>query len=387
LNRTADELVVTMSGPQLDPWGTTDIKDYDRLYQEFGISPMTPELVESLKANRYVRRKLIFGQRDLQRIMEAVVGGKPYAVMSGIKPTGPFHLGSKVTAEEIVFFQSLSKRATAFYAIADVEAYCDNGMSMAESSKMAVINVADLLALGLDPHRAVIYKQSDSLAVQDLAFVFSRDVTFNTLKAIYGERPIGLYLSAFVQAGDILLPETKIFGGPRPVLVPVGADQDPHIRLTRDVAQKHTSDMGLIPPSAIYHKLVRSLKGDNKMSKRDPMTMLTLDDTPKEAKKKILAAFTGGRATVEEQRRLGANPNICPVYDLYLYHFVEDDSIVKTVHDECVSGARLCGDCKLQAAGYVESFLMKHQEKREKKISQAEALLEQSKSLVGQKPI
>jgi tryptophanyl-tRNA synthetase len=376
-----------MSEPQIDPWGSSDIKDYSRLYQEFGISPFPQELSEALKGNRYVKTKFIFGQRDLRRILDAATARKPYAVMSGIKPTGPFHLGSKVTADEIVFFQSLSKSATAFYAIADVEAYCDNGMSMDDSAKMAIINVADLLALGLDPKRAVVYKQSDSLAVQDLAFIFSRDVTFNTLKAIYGERPIGLYLSAFVQAGDILLPETKIFGGPKPVLVPVGADQDPHIRLTRDIAQKHSSDMGLIPPSSIYHKLVRSLKGDTKMSKRDPMTMLTLSDTPKEARKKILAAFTGGRATVEEQRKQGANPDICPVYDLYLYHFVDDEAVVKTVYDECISGARLCGECKLQAIGYVEAFLNKHQEKRERMAVEAEALLERSKSLVGQKPI
>ncbi len=376
-----------MSELQLDPWGTTDIKDYNRLYQEFGISPVTDELLASLKANRYATRKFIFGHRDLQQITDAVASGRPYAVMSGIKPTGPFHLGSKVTADEIIFFQSLSKKATAFYAIADVEAYCDNGVNMAESSRMAIINAADLLALGLDPERAVIYKQSDSLAVQDLAFIFSRDATFNTLKAIYGERPIGLYLSAFVQAGDILLPQTKIFGGPKPVLVPVGADQDPHIRLTRDIAQKHSADLGLIPPSAVYHKLVRSLKGDTKMSKRDPMSMITLSDPPKEAKKKVLAAFTGGRATVEEQRRLGANPNICPVYDLYLYHFVDDDGIVRTVHDECTSGARLCGECKLQAAGYVEAFLQRHQEKRKKMTPKAEELLERSRPLVGQKPI
>jgi tryptophanyl-tRNA synthetase len=252
---------------------------------------------------------------------------------------------------------------------------------------MAIINAADLLALGLDPARAVIYKQSDSLAVQELSFIFSRDATFNTLKAIYGERPIGLYLSAFVQAGDILLPETRTFDGPKPVLVPVGADQDPHIRLTRDIAQKHAVDFGFVPPSSIYHKLVRSLKGDTKMSKREPMTMLTLSDTPEEAKKKVLNAFTGGRTTVEEQRRLGANPNICPVFDLYLYHFVDDDSIVETVHDECVSGARLCGECKLQAMGYVESFLGKHQEKREKMTPKAEELLKRSRSLVGQKPI
>ena len=348
---------------------------------------MTEVLTKALETNRYVRRRLIFGQRDLEKVLNAASNGQPYAVMSGIKPTGPFHLGSKVTAEQIIYFQSLSEKAVAFYAIADLEAYCDNGQTLAESKDVAIVNVADILALGLDPARAVIYKQSDSLAVQDMGFVFSRAVTNNTLKAIYGERPVGLYMSAFVQAGDILLPETKIFGGPKPVLVPVGADQDPHIRLTRDIAQKHQSDFGFQPPSSIYHKLIRSLKGDTKMSKRDPMSMLTLSDPPKEARQKVMAAFTGGRATVEEQRRLGADPTICPVYDLYLYHFTDDDSVVKNVRDECVSGARLCGECKLQAVGYVESFLKKHQEKREKMRDEAAELLERSKHLVAQKPI
>lgn len=376
-----------MPESHLDPWGTSDVKDYDRLYEEFGISPMTEELSKGLERNRYVRRKLIFGHRDIQRVLDATASNMPYAVMSGIKPTGPFHLGSKVTAEQIVFFQSLSGSATAFYSIADIEAYCDNGMSLDESGGVAIVNVADILALGLDPRRAVIYKQSESLAVQDLAFIFSRSVTFNTLKAIYGQREIGLYLSAFIQAGDILLPETKLFGGPKPVLVPVGADQDPHIRLTRDIAQKHQLDFRFEPPSSIYHKLLRSLKGDDKMSKRDPLSMLTLSDTPEEAKRKVMAAFTGGRSTVEEQRRLGANPNICPVYDLYLYHFTEDDSVVRTVHDECVSGARLCGECKLQALEYVNSFLAAHQEKRAKMMGLAAELLSKSKGLVGEKPL
>src|SRR5437773_2785505 len=142
--------------------------------------------------------------------------------MSGIKPEGTFHLGNKMTADDMVFFQSLSRKTTVFYAIADVEAYCDNGISFQDSSKMAVQNVADILALGLDPERTVAYMKSEEMRVMRLMTIFSRGITNNMLRAIYGERPIGLYISALIQAGDILMPQLQEFGGPKPVLVRSG---------------------------------------------------------------------------------------------------------------------------------------------------------------------
>src|SRR5579875_2493255 len=143
------------------------------------------------------------------------------------------------------------------------------------------------------------------MRVMNLASVFSKSVTNNMMRAIYGDRAFGLYFSALVQAGDILLPQLGFFGGPKPVIVPVGVDQDPHIRLTRDLAHRYRDEFGFVEPSSIYHKLVHSLTGSEKMSKRDPMGVLTLNEDPKLVRRKISNALTGGRATVEEQRRLG----------------------------------------------------------------------------------
>lgn len=371
---------------KLDPWGISDIKDYTRLYKEFGLSPLDDALVAKMKDNRYVRRGMVFGHRDLPRFLEAALSGKEVAVMSGIKPTGVFHLGSKVTAEQMIYFQHVGPNVTVFYSVADLEAYADNGIPFSESSEIAIINVADILTLGLNPDRAVVYKQSDALAVHDLALVFSRDVTLNTLRAIYGERPPGLYFSALIQVGDILLPQTRLFGGPKPVLVPVGVDQDPHIRLSRDIAAKHKLDMNFLEPSSIYHKLVRSLKGDLKMSKREPYSMITLSDDPEEVKKKIADAFTGGRPTVKEQRELGGEPQRCPVYELYLYHFVEDDELVSKVYEECINGERICGDCKKEIAEKVASFLREHQHRRNSNLYKAEKMLSEGSELVRRKP-
>ncbi len=368
-----------MEKDRLDPWGTSTVKDYSRLQTEFGIEPVAPLVPRLKKPSQHMTRGIDFGQRDLSRIIDAVEKNKPYAVMSGIKPTGDFHLGTKMTADDMVYFQSLSKKGMVFYAVADVEAYADNGLSFEQTSKIAVRNVADILALGLDPDRAVVYLQSEELRVMRLGTVFSRGVTNNMLRAIYGERQIGLYMAALFQAGDILMPQLPELGGPKPVLVPVGADQDPHIRLARDLAARYHEEYNFVPPSSVYHRLMLSLAGSDKMSKRSEDSLLTLDDTPKDASRKVLTAFTGGRDTVEEQRRLGGRADICPVYDLYRFHFAKDDEHVKLVYHECTKGIRLCGECKQEAVALVKSFLEDHHKKRDSLMSDARELMARSR--------
>jgi tryptophanyl-tRNA synthetase len=364
----------------LDPWGSSSIKDYSRLQTEFGIESVSPLLSRFRRPSTHLSRGIDFGHRDLTRILDAIDNNKPYAIMSGIKPDGAFHLGNKMTADDMIYFQSLSKKATVFYAIADVEAYADNGLSFAETSKTAIKNIADMLALGLDPDRTVVYKQSEEMRVMRMAVIFSRGVTNNMLRAIYGERQIGLYLSALVQAGDILTPQLAEFGGPKPVLVPVGADQDPHIRLARDLADKYRTEFRFVPPSALYHKLELALTGRDKMSKRALGSGFTLDDSPAEASKLVLEAFTGGRDTIEEQRRLGGRADVCPVYDLYRFHFGLNDEHVMRVYDECVGGTRMCGECKQEAAGLVKKFLEQHHKKRDSLKKDAQELLAKSRT-------
>jgi len=364
---------------RLDPWGETFIGNYERLHKEFGIESMDTVPSRIKKPSIHLRRGIDFGHRDLGRILDAVDHDKPFAVMSGIKPSGTFHLGTKMTADDMVYFQSLSKRATVYYCIADIEAYNDNGLSFKDSAKIAVQNVADILALGLDPGRAIVYKQSEEIRVMRLSTIFSSSVTNNMLKAIYGERQIGLYLSALIQVGDILMPQLKEFGGPKPVLVPVGADQDPHIRLTRDIANAYHEDFGFVPPSSVYHRLIRSLDGATKMSKRSAESSFTLDERPASAVKKVMAAFTGGRASIEEQKKLGGEADKCPIYDQYLFHFAMEDEYAKRVYDECYGGIRMCGECKQELAGIVKRYLEEHQRKRASMMKDAEELLAGSK--------
>jgi len=272
-----------MANFNLDPWGTTALveDDYARLIKEFGIEEITDLLRQKMVNNRFIRRKIIFGHRDLNLVFKAIDDNQPWAVMSGIKPSGPFHLGTLTTALEIVEFQKMG--AKAYYCIADIESWEDNGISYEEAEDDAVDNLADILALGLDTDKAYIWRQSKEPIVKDVAFKVSRLVTQNMLNAIYGEKTFGLYLSALVQCGDIILPQ--VLDGIQPTIVPVGIDQDPHIRLTRDLTRRYYKKFFL--PGATYHYLLPGIDGSEKMAKRNPNSRFSFNEPSESIERKI----------------------------------------------------------------------------------------------------
>jgi tryptophanyl-tRNA synthetase len=98
------------------------------------------------------------------------------------------------------------------------------------------------------------------------------------------------------------------------------------------------------------------------MSSSKPESYISLFDKPEEGAKKVMRALTGGRATVEEQRRMGGEPDRCVVFELYTYHFA-DDKTLEEIRRECESGNLLCGQCKKQLAEIVKEFLNEFQEK------------------------
>jgi len=359
-----------MNKLSIDPWASEQQLDYDHLFEEFGMSKLSGELSNKL-GFRLAQRGILFAHRDLDLWIADAEAGKPVAIMSGIKPSSEFHLGSKLTAEEMIFFQRKFK-AKVFYAIADLEAYADNGLTLEQTHDIAVSNLADFLALGLDEKNAYVYKQSQERRVMNMAYVFSRRATPAMLKAIYGERNYSLYFAALTQVGDILLPQHKDFGGPKRVIVPVGVDQDPHIRFARDIAFKEK----LILPGATYHRMMRSLKGESKMSKRDPASSLSLSDTPEVAKKKLMSAFSGGRNTAEEQKKLGGEIEKDMLYEVMRFHFIDDEKKLDEMKDDMLSGRLLTGEYKQKWIPHVLDWLKAHQERKKQMLPKAQKMLE-----------
>lgn len=225
---------------QIDPWGANAVQDYARLRDEFGIAPFGPDEWGVFDdPHDLFRRGVVIGHRDFERIADAVKGHDPWAVMTGLMPSGDMHLGHKMVMDQVVAHQRHG--ADVHIAVADYEAVAARGLTLEKARDLALDQyVHNYLALGLSPDSAEVYFQTRRRRVRDLADRFAQKVNWSQMQALYGfgnDTRLAHVMAPIVQAGDILHVQDDDLGGPRPVLVPVGVDQDPHIRLTRDIAQ------------------------------------------------------------------------------------------------------------------------------------------------------
>ena len=411
---------------KIDPWSSTTYQDYTRLRDEFGIEEFTDLLWKDLpKPHRLLRRNVVFGHRDFDKIHAAVKEKKPWAILTGLMPSGKMHLGHKMVIDEVIYYQNIG--ADIFIAVADIEAFATRGYTLEETKTLAVEEyISNYIALGLKPDRCHIYFQSQNSFVKDLAFLLGKRVNWSQMLATYGfdsATNMAHIFSPLIQTGDILHVQLKEFGGVRPTLVPVGVDQDPHIRLSRDIAQAHriynimetkdkrigvfvkvdenvgdlldhaekvvknlgfskmeritdykalylndakTEDIsrineafakdeptlcgyGFLQPCSTYHRFITGLTGD-KMSSSKPESAIFLTDSAEDARKKIMHAKTGGAMTLEEQKKHGGSPDACVIYELFLYHLIEDDDELAMIYGDCKQGKLMCGHCKKRAA-------------------------------------
>jgi len=356
---------------KIDPWKGTDIKDYGKLMRQFGIEDFRPMLKKVPDPHLLMRRGIVFGHRGFATILDARKKKLPFAMMTGLMPSGKFHLGHKALAEQFLFYQEMG--ADLYICVADIEAYNMRKKPLDELRKIAIEEyLCNYIALGLKPKKVHFYFQSarstdhaKTNAYYRLIGLVSRRTTFNEMSDIYGEVTPGKFMSVMTQVADILSPQLPEFGGPKPVVVPVGVDQDPHIRLTRDIASR-MKEFKFIAPGSTYHEFLPGLRGQ-KMSSSDPYSYIALDDPPELVREKVMKhAFSGGRGSLKEHRLKGGNPDVDVAFKILLYGIEPDDRVLERIRKEYLSGKLLTGELKQIAIEKLTAFLEKHQKLREK---------------------
>jgi tryptophanyl-tRNA synthetase len=367
---------------EINPWGSTDVKDYDKMCEEFGIQPFAPLLKRMKEPHLLMRRGIVFGHRDFDKILDALQRKESYAMLTGLMPSGKFHLGHKILAEQIIYHQQVLG-AKVFICVADIEAYNMRIDNMEELRRIAIEEyLLNYIALGLEPKNCEFYFQSARSKNPDQANAFyrlsgmaARKVTFNEMKAVYGEITPGKVMSVMTQVADILHPMLPQFGGYKHVVVPVGVDQDPHIRLSRDIASRFYKEFKFNLPASTYHAFIKGLKG-GKMSSSDPYSYIALTDDPQTAKTKIVKyAFSGGRDTLEEHRKKGGVPEVDVSYQYLYSQFEPDDKKIKQIYDDYKSGRLLSGELKQMLIEKMQAFLAEHARKREHARKQLDKFL------------
>ncbi|WP_440059198.1 tryptophan--tRNA ligase [Thermogladius sp. 4427co] len=347
---------------RIDPWDYKIIQEYDKLFTVFGIQSIDSIPYKDLLKHHFFTRRIVFGHRDFDKWLNALRRGDKVIVLTGFMPSGVPHLGTAMVFEELKFFQEIG--ASVKIVIADAEAYAVRREDRGSTIKHGIEFIKHAIAWGIDPNKSEFYFQTAMKeSYYRLIQMFSRKVTAAEMEAIYGDLTPAKIMAALTQVADILHPQLEEFGGYKHVLVPVGVDQDPHLRFARDIADRFSEELGFERPSSTYHKLLRGLDG-NKMSKSRPDYAIFLNDDENVVRKKVMMALTGGRATAEEQRRLGGEPWKCMIHELYVYFMLNDEDVRK-ITEECVTGRILCGECKRIAVELLVGKLKEHKKKYE----------------------
>ena len=165
-------------------------------------------------------------------------------LLSGVKPTGRPHIGNYFGAMKQFVDLLNTGDYECYFFLADYHAL--NLIQNAEEMRRHSLDLAiDYLAIGLDPKKATIFKQSDVSAHTELAWIFDTLVTvpylerahaFKDAEAKGKEINVGTFNYPVLMAADILLYNTDT--------VPVGQDQKQHVEYARDIAQKFNNAFG-----------------------------------------------------------------------------------------------------------------------------------------------
>ncbi|MBM4164066.1 MAG: tryptophan--tRNA ligase [Lentisphaerae bacterium] len=242
-------------------------------------------------------------------------------ILSGIQPSGKLHLGNYFGMMRPAL--RLQEKGEAYLFIANYHALTT--VDDPEQLRQGTLDVAiDFLACGLDPSRAVFFRQSDVPEVHELAWLLSTVTPVGLLERCHsykdklakGFAPShALFAYPVLMAADILIYQSN--------LVPVGRDQKQHVEVTRDIAIKFNNQFGAVftipdPVIADEVAVVPGLDGQ-KMSKSYGNTIELFGDL-KETRGRIMKIVTD--STPLEAPK---NPDTCTIFALYKLFVCETD--------------------------------------------------------------
>ncbi len=313
-------------------------KDNIKLVEQFGASLISS--LNDVPDFDAFKNGLIYSHRDFDKFFEKLKSGEKSAIVSGFNASGTPHIAQAFAFDVNLLFQK-KYGVNMFIPISDDESYVTLKVDTREEAVKNSLRLArSVIALGFDTNKTKVIIDYFYTNIYNMAFKLSRGINLSEIKAVYGYRHsdnIGLQFYPTVQAAHILLPQTRDI---RNVLVPIGPDEDAHLRVCRGLSEK----FGFNKPAVIHWRFLPGLDG-NKMSKSRGNAIF-LTDSDSEIRKKIMSAYSGGRQTIEEHRKYGGNPDIDIAY-LYLKAYFLGGKGTVELADEYRKGRVLSGELKM----------------------------------------
>ncbi|MDR1776698.1 MAG: tryptophan--tRNA ligase [Desulfovibrio sp.] len=298
--------------------------------------------------------------------------------LSGMRPTGPLHLGHYFGV--LKNWVDLQEDCRAYFFVADWHALTTDFADTAVLRHNIGEMVRDWVGAGLDPEKCALFRQSAVKEHGELTLLLSMitPVSWLTRNPTYKEQQqqivnkdlgnAGFLCYPVLMAADILM--YKPFG------VPVGEDQLPHLELTREIARRFNSFYGEVfpEPQALLTPAAKCPGLDGRKMSKSYGNGIFLSDAMTDIESKVRGMFTD---QARMRRSDPGNPDVC---NLFPYHVLLTDAATQAdIRQGCVTASLGCVDCKKIFLDRLRVFLEPLQERRaslERRYGSVEDILE-----------
>jgi tryptophanyl-tRNA synthetase len=285
-------------------------------------------------------------------------------IVSGMRPTGRLHLGHLIGT--LHNWRDLQTRHECFFFVADWHALTTDYDRSENVNTNVIEMVTDWLAAGIDPERVTVFLQSNVPEHAELYLLLAmitpvgwleRVPTYKDTQAQLADRDLSTYGFLgypVLQAADILMY--------RAAGVPVGADQVPHVELTRDIARRFNHVFGetFPEPEAILAAAPRIPGLDGRKMSKSYNNAVFLSDSTEEVRTKLSRMMTDPRRA---RRKDPGDPNDCPAYTLHRVYCTPEE--LEYTATGCRSASIGCLECKQIMIARLEAELAPIRARRE----------------------
>jgi tryptophanyl-tRNA synthetase len=274
-------------------------------------------------------------------------------ILSGIRPTGRFHLGNYLGAARN--WVELQKDYECYFFIADYHALTTEPDGHKAEDKVFDVT-SDLLAVGIDPNRSVVYQQSKVPEVAELTLLLSmvtplswvlRTPAFKEKAKLHPENVnLGLVSYPVLQGADIII--VKGVG------VPVGIDQQAHIELVREIVRKFNRTYRPVfpEPRALLTEspLIKGTDGKQRMSKTVG-NIIGVTEDPAVLRKQVMSMVTDVKRVYMSQPGHPRTCNVCAYYKLFFDDWEHYWDLCRKAKIGCAEKKKILAERMIEAFG------------------------------------